>query len=525
MPAPAEASPAPAAARAGASPAPGTRVPGTAPTGTPSPQAAATGTPSSQATATAASSHHAGACGDHHQSRATATGASSPQAIPTGPPFPQTSITEAATAAADPFADELGEDLAGSLQRRRRVTQVLLAGLLITPAATTVATQGFTGRAVFLVPASAVLTVLAELLAFAPLPVTGWRRRWQPFLLTALVALGVAIFAVGRANWLMALAIAAGALGKFATSRRLALTGTGGCAAVGLGLTAGFHLGYGAVLGAALVPALAGFLASAGERRNALIRRLQQTRAELARMAVAEERLRIARDLHDLLGHSLSLIALKAELAGRLLPADPDRAAREVFDLEAVARRSLSEVRQAVTGYRQPGLAAELAAARRMLASAGVDCRVAVPAAYSLPPAADALLAWAVREGATNIVRHAAARQAVISIRVTATLASAELTDDGAGPGAGATLTTGCGQIWQAAGAATAPGPAGHAGGTGLAGLSERAAGLGGTILAGPGERRGFRLRVEIPLTASPGCPRGDGAAGSRALRAGGQAG
>ncbi len=96
-------------------------------------------------------------------------------------------------------------------------------------------------------------------------------------------------------------------------------------------------------------------------------------------MAVAEERLRIARDLHDLLGHSLSLIALKAELAGRVIGADPSRAAKEIAELEKVARQSLTEVRQAVTSYRQPGLAAVLAAARRMLSSAGIDCRVQAP--------------------------------------------------------------------------------------------------------------------------------------------------
>jgi two-component system sensor histidine kinase DesK len=204
-------------------------------------------------------------------------------------------------------------------------------------------------------------------------------------------------------------------------------------------------------------------------------------------MAVAEERLRISRDLHDLLGHSLSVIALKSELAGRTLESDPPRAAREIAELEAVARRSLAEVRQAVTGYRQPSLAAELAATRRMLASAGIDCRVDAPGSYDLPPEVDALLAWTVREGSTNIVRHSGARDARITVTVTGASASAELTDDGAGPPAG--------HAEPAAATGTA--------GTGLAGLAERAARLGGTLQAGAGGHGGFRVRVTVPLTTA----------------------
>src|SRR5439155_7143531 len=126
-----------------------------------------------------------------------------------------------------------------------------------------------------------------------------------------------------------------------------------------------------------------------------------------------------------------------SELAGRMIETDPQRAAREISELETVARRSLAEVRQAVTGYRQPSLAAELAAARRMLASAGIDCRVDAPGSYDLPPEVDALLAWTVREASTNIVRHSGARHAGISVTVTGASAGAELTDDGAGPPAG----------------------------------------------------------------------------------------
>jgi two-component system sensor histidine kinase DesK len=195
---------------------------------------------------------------------------------------------------------------------------------------------------------------------------------------------------------------------------------------------------------------------------------------------------------------------------------DPERAAREIAELETVARRSLTEVRQAVTSYRQPSLAAELVSSRRMLASAGIECQLRVPDAYSLPPAVDALLAWTVREGATNIVRHSAARHAKIVIDLTDTEASARLSDDGTGP-----RGTGLPAIARAAGtpavggaavggaAATggwaddAAGPGGAAG-SGLAGLAERAARLGGALSAGAGESGGFWLQVSVPLTGAP---------------------
>jgi two-component system sensor histidine kinase DesK len=277
------------------------------------------------------------------------------------------------------------------------------------------------------------------------------------------------------------------------------------------------------------MPTLAGLLAYSAARRSDLLSRLHEARAELARMAVAGERLRIARDLHDLLGHSLSLISLKAELAGRLIGADPARAAKEIAELETVARRSLTEVRQAVTSYRQPTLAAELAAARRMLASAGIDIRMDVPRAYSLPPAVDALLAWTVREGATNIVRHAAARHAKITIVLADDQVTAELLDDGAGPpGPGAAATEpppGAGPRPQPSAetrpvagaetrqvAGTGAGPAPFTG-SGLAGLAERAARLGGRLFAGAGEAGGFRLLVSAPLTGAGPPPEDDGMA------------
>jgi len=292
--------------------------------------------------------------------------------------------------------------------------------------------------------------------------------------------------------WLTALAVASAAVGRISPDGRATVIGLLCCTGLAVAISAATGLGYSNTVVAGAVVALGNLLAHSAERRNVLMYRLKETRAELARAAVAEERLRISRDLHDLLGHSLSLITLKAELAGRVIGTDPERAAREITELETVARRSLTEVRQAVTSYRQPSLAAELVSSPRMLASAGIDCQLRVPAAYSLPPAVDAMLAWTVREGATNIVRHSAARHAEVVIELTGTAASARLSDDGTGP-RGKTL------------------PAG----SGLAGLAERAARLGGALSAGAGEHGGFWLRVSVPLTGPlTGPPAGGAGAG-----------
>jgi two-component system sensor histidine kinase DesK len=204
-------------------------------------------------------------------------------------------------------------------------------------------------------------------------------------------------------------------------------------------------------------------------------RELRATREELATLAVAEERLRIARDLHDLLGHSLSVIALKSELASRLLERDPARAAAELEEIQAVTREALTEVRGAVQGYRRLGLADSLTRARSALTAAGIDCELAeAPAA--LPTDVDTVLAWAVREGTTNVIRHSHARHCAIRIRADRASAALEIDDDGHANGA-----------------------VGR-GGSGLDGLRERAQRVRGTLEAGARPEGGFRLRVTVPL-------------------------
>jgi len=217
-------------------------------------------------------------------------------------------------------------------------------------------------------------------------------------------------------------------------------------------------------------------------------RALVEARHELARLAVADERARIARDLHDTLGHSLSLIALKSELAARVLDDDPARARTELDDVQRVARESLAAVRETIGGYRQASLATELAGARSTLAAAGIAGRVE-PAPEGLPPATDAILGWAVREGVTNILRHGHARAAEIRVETQAAGVAGEIRNDR-----------------SADGTVVAELPVRGTAGTGLAGLRERVATVGGIVEAGGLPDGGFRLRVSIPIvTTVPG--------------------
>lgn len=216
---------------------------------------------------------------------------------------------------------------------------------------------------------------------------------------------------------------------------------------------------------------------------------LTQARAEIARLAVAQERERFARDLHDLLGHSLSVIALKAELAGRLLPAQPADAAREVGELELVARSALSDVREAVSGYRRPTLEGELAGARMALSAAGIEVDV-TGAEVPLTPEVEAVLAWSVREGATNVIRHSGARRCSVRVMASETDASVEVVDDGRA------VADGNGGGLAAAEDGT---------GNGLAGIAARVRLLHGSVDAGRENGGGFRLRVTVPVSDAIG--------------------
>jgi two-component system sensor histidine kinase DesK len=228
----------------------------------------------------------------------------------------------------------------------------------------------------------------------------------------------------------------------------------------------------------ALPTAAIGLWATGFVRQIAAVAELRSAREELARLAVSEERLRFARDLHDLLGHNLSLITLKSELAGRLLPAAPEEARAEVMDIEAVARQALREVREAVAGYRQPTLEEELSGAEEMLQAAGISCRIENEAGL-LPNAVDGVLAWAVREGTTNVIKHSRARRCNILLARDGGEIYAEITDDGRGK------------------------TNGEAPGSGLPGLAERVATFAGLVEYGSPPEGGFRLRVSLPAKSN----------------------
>lgn len=243
-------------------------------------------------------------------------------------------------------------------------------------------------------------------------------------------------------------------------------------------------------------------------------RELRAEREEMARFtAVMEERLRIARDLHDLLGHNLSLIALKSELARRLLDAAPQRAAVEIGEIEGVARTALQEVREAVSAYRQPTLAGELHGAQEILALAGIVCRCDADAHLTriLPSTVEGVLAWTVREGVTNVIRHSHARQCRIRVTQVTDGAQVEVIDDGAGlslrdsavlvaPFMGAVTPGSVQQVGSTISGNGLGNGSGNGSGNGLRGLTERVAALGGQFDAGPCAGGGFRLAVLIPL-------------------------
>jgi len=318
------------------------------------------------------------------------------------------------------------------------------------------------------------------------------------------LALAIALFVVGGPGWLAAPAVAAAICGRYSSTPVPAVVGAVACSGTGLILVALHDYPSADTFSVFVIAPLAALFSYSAARRTETTNMLRRTRAELARAAVAEERLRIARDLHDLLGHSLSLITLKAELAGRVISSDPDRAAREIAELESVARQSLSDVREAVAGFRQPDLAGELAAARQMLDAAGITSKIESIDTGSLPQEVDAALAWAVREGTTNAVRHSRPTHVSILVSASPATAVAEISDNGPAAPDEAARPANPGAV------APTAGPAARAAvirarpafaGSGLAGLAERVRGLGGELAAGAAGGQGFLLRVVVPLS------------------------
>lgn len=319
--------------------------------------------------------------------------------------------------------------------------------------------------------AAVYLATMAICLSLVPRVATGVRL----LPLVALFVMGVTLSLVFRGQWTGVLVYCGVAAGwtlrwRFLVPVLFAL----GVFMVVTGAWLGYSwadLGFITFLTVAL-----GFTMLAFRRLIATVIELRTARAEVARLAVSDERLRISRDVHDVLGHSLSVIALKAQVARRLMQSDPQAAAAALTEVETVARSSLAEVREIVTAYRQRSLSEELQGARDVLDAAGIALDVSRDS--NTPPApVDSLLAWTVREGITNVLRHSRAHRCEISVAANNGGFTVAIVDDGVGGTA-------------------------NAGGSGLHGLRERVAAAGGSIEAGPGGGGGFRLKAYVPREA-----------------------
>ncbi|WP_058047529.1 sensor histidine kinase [Streptomyces roseifaciens] len=208
---------------------------------------------------------------------------------------------------------------------------------------------------------------------------------------------------------------------------------------------------------------------------------LENAREAQARLAVAEERLRFGRDLHDVLGRNLAVIALKSELACQLARRGSDAALTQMTEVQRIAQESQREVREVVRGYREADLHTELVGARGVLSAADIDCRIDDTAGKSLPPPVQSVLAWVIREGTTNVLRHADAQRCAVRLRVVADTEAVLIMENN--------------------GVREPDGDPGSGNGSGLAGLRERLTVLGGTLTYEHKANATFRLTARVPLT------------------------
>jgi len=222
-----------------------------------------------------------------------------------------------------------------------------------------------------------------------------------------------------------------------------------------------------------VISALIGAITIQARAKEAGDAKLRLAQEEVERLAKLAERERIARDMHDLLGHTLSVVVLKSELAQKLMSRDPAKAMQEMAEVERISRQGLAEVREAITGYRSSGLAAEIEHVRETLTAAGIDTTIEARS-VSLAPAQESALTLALREAATNVIRHAAATKCHVKFYAQDGSALMEVQDDGRGSDA----------------------PFGN----GLSGMSERIQALGGVLKRET--ERGTRLLIRLPLKA-----------------------
>lgn len=257
-----------------------------------------------------------------------------------------------------------------------------------------------------------------------------------------------------------------------------------------LGWTASDHVTALEVGYLTISTALTGLVVYGLTRLTDLVHEVHATRAEMARMAVTQERLRFARDLHDLLGYSLSTITLKSELIHRLIPANPDRAREEVAGVLGVSRQALADVRLVASGYREMSLKTEADAVAEVMAAADVKVELDVDCGR-LHPLVDTVLATALREGVTNILRHSKVQSCEISASVEGETVRLTLVNDGVVPQREAV-------------------PAGGASGSGLGNLRTRLTDIGGRLTASTARGGRFRLVAEAPVKpVTVDCPAG----------------
>ncbi|WP_460683374.1 sensor histidine kinase [Modestobacter lapidis] len=346
------------------------------------------------------------------------------------------------------------------------VALVLLVGSLATTAGCLLlARQGFTARATgagparrestaALVPAG--LTAVAGVAATAPGAGVSPSAPWVVGLVAAAVLLALSVtWPMGRLAW---------------------AAGGAGLLAAGAALIDGDHPVPALVVGLSVAFALTGVAAAFRFTVWILdvVLQMERSRGIQLQLAVAEERLRFARDLHDVMGRDLSTIAVKSQLAGELVRRGRPGAAEEVADISRIAEASLREVRDVVRGYRTADLPGELAGARSVLRAAGVSCTVGgEDTATGLPVEVQAALGWVVREAVTNVLRHSRATACDISLGVEEDGVRLVVDNDGA-----------------------TDGPVAR--GNGLTGLGERLAGAGGRLTV-RAEHGRFRLTATVP--------------------------
>jgi two-component system sensor histidine kinase DesK len=296
---------------------------------------------------------------------------------------------------------------------------------------------------------------------------------WLVLALTALT--GSLLWSAWAPVWLL-VAMTAGV----ALRPRHALLAVPVCALAAVGTLFVFQDEPGSVLVQGFVVALAGTTAGVLSRLVVLTETLRRTRERLAVAAVARERDRVARDLHDVLGHTLSLMVVKAAAVRRLIESDPTAAAAHAGDIEEVGRSALSSVRQTLSNAARPTLGDELASARDALESAGIDAHlpaVAVDDAAGAEP-----LAWALREGVTNVLRHSQARHCWIKVSPENAGVRLTIEDDGIGVDS----------------------DSGVGGGVGLSGLRRRIEGAGGHLHT-QSAQVGFTLTAWVPAISEGG--------------------